>query len=194
MCVEEWVDPLTVAKYESTPAPRGSPAALRRKEVRRDDAGHHQPAQLREKESRIARPRLEQEEKKLPGFLQDIVDVLSVLRFGSNQFLDYIQTEDFSKEFNEGTKYTALIPLDEAFQRWYPIDWGFNPFEVDSFARQTLLDHFLVGQVDQTDVEDGAEFRTLGGRKVTFTRKTAGDNAPGKANLRWAQINCTSCT
>ncbi len=58
-------------------------------------------------------------------------------------------------------KYTALIPFDEAFQRWYPIDWGFNPFLVRPFVRQTLLDHFLVGDVgEQDDVRDGDTFRS----------------------------------
>lgn len=142
------------------------------------------------------------EEDDLPVFLQDVVDVLSVLRFGSNDFLQYIQNVDIRDSFEEGeskknqdwqknlktfphltdTKYTALIPFDEAFRRWYPIDWGFNPFDVDSFARQTLLDHFLVGDVgDRELVEDGATFLTAGGRRVVFSRDP-GDPASLSAN------------
>ncbi len=73
--------------------------------------------------------------------------------------------------FLSGGQYTALIPFDEAFRAWYPIDWGFNPFQVDSFLRQTLLNHFLVGAVDQSNVVDGATFKTLGGEDVTFHRR-----------------------
>ena len=62
--------------------------------------------------------------------------------------------------------YTALIPFDEAFRAWYPIDWGFNPFDVDDFVRETLLDHFLVGSVDQEMVPDGAKYRTVSGKEV----------------------------
>jgi hypothetical protein len=45
------------------------------------------------------------------------------------------------------------------FSRWYPIEREFYVFDVESFACQTMLDHFIVGQVDPTDVADGAEFR-----------------------------------
>ncbi len=65
---------------------------------------------------------------------------------------------------NPDTKYTALIPFDEAFRRWYPIDWGFNPFEAPSFVRETLLDHFLVGQAaggegDLSSLQEGKVFK-----------------------------------
>ena len=38
----------------------------------------------------------------LPGFFQDIVDVLGVLRFGSETFVDYIQEIDFGNQLKEG--------------------------------------------------------------------------------------------
>ena len=38
----------------------------------------------------------------LPGFFQDIVDVLGVLRFGSETFVDYIQEMDFGNQLKEG--------------------------------------------------------------------------------------------
>ncbi len=80
------------------------------------------------------------------------------------------------------TKYTALIPMDNAFQSWYPIDWGFNPFDVKSFSRKTILDHFLVGEVDQETVANGAEFKTVGGRTVRFTRVAS--PRPGRTGLQ----------
>ena len=82
------------------------------------------------------------------------------------------------------TKYTALIPMDDAFQRWHPIDWGFNPFNVKPFLRRTLLDHFVVGEVDPSQVSEGDEFQTVGGRNVTFT---SGDGGPGRMKIRWVQ-------
>ena len=70
--------------------------------------------------------------------------------------------------------YTAVIPFDEAFRAWYPIDWGFNPFKVDSFVRETLLNHFIVGEVNQAKVKTGEKFKTLGGKTVEF-KKDDGD-------------------
>ena len=83
------------------------------------------------------------------------------------------------------TKYTALIPMDEAFQRWHPIDWGFNPFNVKPFLRRTLLDHFVVGDVDPAKITEGDQFETVGGRNVTFT---SGDGGPGRMKLRWVIV------
>ena len=108
----------------------------------------------------------------LPDFLQDIVDVLSVLRFGSNEFLEYIKTAGIDDAFEKGAKYTALIPFDEAFRAWKPIDWGFDPFQVRDFVREVLLDHFILGDVgEKADIADGATYKTLGGKDVLFTRK-----------------------
>ena len=135
--------------------------------------------------------------------MQDVVDVLSVLRFGSNDFLQLIQKEDIQSKFEQGNiyckengfkvtivcsqpatipfyfrsshfctgqNYTAVIPFDEAFRSWHPIDWGFNPFEVENFTRDTLLDQFLIGSVDQDLIQSGTTMKTLGGKEVTFTR------------------------
>ncbi len=102
VCVEEWVDPLKLAQIEASTI-----AQQRQKEVRRnddydavvfDEAPLYSAGELNEEpEARIA----DEGEQQLPGFLQDIVDVLSVLRFGSHEFLEYIQTEDIRREFDE---------------------------------------------------------------------------------------------
>jgi len=150
VCVEEWVDPAS---------PEGSAA------------------------SATAKPqkavRSEPESPPLPAFVQDIVDTLGVLRFSSNEFLSYVQSVDLKESFSEGAKYTALIPFDKGFRQWYPIDWGFNPFDVSSFVQETVLDHFLEGEVLLENVggrEDSQRFRTLGGKEVTFIK-----NHDGKA-------------
>ena len=112
------------------------------------------------------------QETVLPDFLQDIVDVLSVLRFGNNQFLDYIQNVDIGESsFVSGEKFTALIPFDEAFRKWQPIDYGFNPFSVEGFAKQVVLNHIVIGEIDKGQVEEGATFKTLAGNDVTFSRQ-----------------------
>eukprot|EP00095_Tigriopus_kingsejongensis_P006427 maker-scaffold469_size162558-snap-gene-0.30 protein:Tk06427 transcript:maker-scaffold469_size162558-snap-gene-0.30-mRNA-1 annotation:"hypothetical protein DAPPUDRAFT_309902" len=150
VCVEEFVDPATLTQTVD-----------KSKEVRRDE--FIQQAQLRRQ--------LPDDETRLPNFLQDIVDVLSVLRFGSNDFLRYIQNEKMGDTIKDDANYTAIIPFDEAFRTWTPVDWGFNPFDVDGFVRDTLANHFLVGVVDQNTVENGATFKTVGGKDVTFTRE-----------------------
>ena len=44
-------------------------------------------------------------------------------------------------------KYTALVPTDDAFREWYPVDWGFNPFAVQTFVNETITNHILEGKV-----------------------------------------------
>ena len=51
------------------------------------------------------------------------------------------------------------------------------------FLRRTLLDHFVVGEVDPSKVKAGDEFETVGGRKVTFTTGVGG---PGRLKMRYA--------
>ncbi len=80
--------------------------------------------------------------------------------------------------------YTALIPYDDAFREWYPVDWGFNPFEVESFVRETILDHIVKGTFDKDTVADGQKFRTLGGKEIAITKGADGKlKANGEANV-----------
>ena len=62
------------------------------------------------------------------------------------------------------------MPFDEAFRRWTPVDHGFNPFDVPAFARETVANHILVGEVDPAKVEVGEAFQTLGGKTVKVGR------------------------
>ena len=54
-------------------------------------------------------------------------------------------------------------------------------FNLKPFLRRTLLDHFVVGDVDPAEVSEGDQFQTVGGRNVTFT---SGDGGPGRMKLR----------
>lgn len=66
-------------------------------------------------------------------------------------------------------EYTAFIPMDDSFAQWYPIDWGFNPFDVEDFVKETMMNHFVRGRYKQKDIKDGAVLTTLGGKTLTFS-------------------------
>ena len=68
-------------------------------------------------------------------------------------------------------EYTAFIPMDDSFAQWYPIDWGFNPFDVDSFVHDTILNHFVPGRHTQKTIKDGDVLTTLGGKKLKVSAK-----------------------
>jgi uncharacterized surface protein with fasciclin (FAS1) repeats len=67
-------------------------------------------------------------------------------------------------------QFTAIIPTDEAFYAFYPIDWGFNPFLVESFLKKTLQEHLLEGDVALEDLPDGARVITLAGNSVSINK------------------------
>lgn len=69
--------------------------------------------------------------------------------------------------------YTILIPSDNAFQRWHPIDWGFYPFSVQEFTEKVLRNHFLqlktpLRMEDVMNMDRGHKYKTLGGEVVVF--------------------------
>lgn len=59
--------------------------------------------------------------------------------------------------------------MDDSFAQWYPIDWGFNPFDVESFVSETILNHFVRGKHTQKSIQLGDVLTTLGGKKLKFT-------------------------
>lgn len=69
--------------------------------------------------------------------------------------------------------YTILIPSDNAFQRWHPIDWGFYPFSVTEFTENVLRNHVLqlktpIRMEDVKLMDRGQKYKTLGGEVVIF--------------------------
>ena len=66
---------------------------------------------------------------------------LSYLRGGPglNYFLTYANETNMTEIFNPKKSYTILAPVDEAFQSWHPIDWGFNPFLVTEFLQERVV-------------------------------------------------------
>lgn len=96
-------------------------------------------------------------------------------------------------------EYTAFIPMDDSFAQWYPIDWGFNPFDVEAFVKETMMNHFVRGRVKQKDIIDGQSLTTLGGKTLTFSLSPAGRKWSSHSNrLRFAltsnaqQVKCPS--
>ena len=65
-------------------------------------------------------------------------------------------------------EYTLFLPVNEAFQRFYPIDWGFNPFLVTNFTRETILNHFVRGKLTSKDITNGLKVNTMGGKELVF--------------------------
>ncbi|XP_065581271.1 uncharacterized protein LOC136040842 isoform X3 [Artemia franciscana] len=103
-------------------------------------------------------------------FYEELIDVLSLLKSGTSEFRRYFLQADVSKYFIDDGEYTAFIPMDDAFRKWYPIDWGFNPFEVPEFVRMTILNHVVVGKVKQSSVKDGGILTTLGGKQIIIKK------------------------
>lgn len=72
--------------------------------------------------------------------------------------------------------YTVLIPSDNAFQRWHPIDWGFYPFSVTEFTESVLRNHFLqlktpISMQDIRRTGEISKIKTLGGENITLKNR-----------------------
>ena len=100
VCVEEWVDPLTLIAYEG--AEDINSGAVKQKQVRKDDGADAIRFGGASDNAGLNAELRQEEPLELPGILGDIVDALSVLRSGPNHFLRYITTEDIGKEFDKG--------------------------------------------------------------------------------------------
>jgi len=102
-------------------------------------------------------------------FYEELVEVLSFLRSGTSDFLFYLEQVNISVQFQADEEYTAFIPMDDSFAQWYPIDWGFNPFNVDQFVDETIKNHFVIGRHRQNSLTEGTVLTTLGGKKLKFS-------------------------
>lgn len=88
--------------------------------------------------------------------------------FSRGMFVKYV-----SPFVSSDSPYTILIPTDNAFQRWHPIDWGFYPFSVQEFTESVLRNHFLqmrqpLRLVDVQRMEHSSKYKTIGGEVVVF--------------------------
>ena len=109
-------------------------------------------------------------------FYDGLIQLLSVLRSGTSDFLRYLKVSNLADRFSADDEYTAFVPMDDSFAQWYPIDWGFNPFDVDSFVRETMLNHFVRGVHRQETLVDGQILTTLGGKQLKVSTKREFDD------------------
>ena len=108
--------------------------------------------------------------------LQQLEQQLTFLREGPglNYFLEFANKTGLQSKLSSKQTFTLLAPLDEAFQGWHPIDWGFNPFAVDPFLSDLMENLVISGTVDideKEDILEEAVFKTLGGEEVRITTK-----------------------
>lgn len=85
-------------------------------------------------------------------------------------------------------EYTVFVPMDDSFLQWYPIDWGFNPFLVDKFVHETILNHFVAGKHSQKSLENGAVLTTLGGKKLKFSNSGMNLSTFGESCTKFYQV------
>ena len=111
-------------------------------EVVNDTAGNELEPSLRKLDSTLS-------------FLEEVEKELSFIRGGPGltYFLTYANKTGLGKMLNKKLSYTILAPVDEAFQNWHPIDWGFNPFSVTEFLNDTLINHVVQGSIETNSGE-----------------------------------------
>lgn len=117
-----------------------------------------------------------------------LMSFLGNMKTGTKVFQHFLSKSNLTRIMDDNA-YTVLIPSDNAFQRWHPIDWGFYPFSVPEFTESVLRNHFLPMQrpLRLADVRnmDEVVVHTLGGEDVVFhgQRKWRSINYIPKLNL-----------
>ncbi|XP_036341598.1 uncharacterized protein LOC118750952, partial [Rhagoletis pomonella] len=100
-----------------------------------------------------------------------LMSFLNSMKSGTKVFQHFLSKSNLTHIMDDGS-YTVLIPSDNAFQRWHPIDWGFYPFSVQEFTESVLRNHFLPTQrpLRMAEVKniDQLVIRTMGGESVVF--------------------------
>jgi len=135
-------------------------------EVVNDTAGNELEPSLRKLDSTLS-------------FLEEVEKELSFIRGGPGltYFLTYANKTGLGKMLNKKLSYTVLAPVDEAFQNWHPIDWGFNPFSVAEFLNDTLINHVVQGSIETNS--ETATLTTIGDRVVEITSRGENTYANG---------------
>ncbi|XP_001989281.2 uncharacterized protein LOC6562529 isoform X2 [Drosophila grimshawi] len=100
-----------------------------------------------------------------------LMSFLANMKTGTKVFQHFLSKSNLTRIMDDNA-YTVLIPSDNAFQRWHPIDWGFYPFSVPEFTESVLRNHFLPMQrpLRMSDVKnmDQMVVHTMGGEDVIF--------------------------
>ncbi|CAB3366531.1 Hypothetical predicted protein [Cloeon dipterum] len=114
------------------------------------------------------------------AFLGDLADELSKITEVFNLtrvpiFNKFLPDAKVSELLKPGEQYTVLFPMDRAFQKWHPIDWGFYPFSVPEFTSEIVRSHFVHGTLRLDQITDGFQTKTLTNRTLTFKKLPSGD-------------------
>ncbi|XP_076069345.1 uncharacterized protein LOC143041402 [Oratosquilla oratoria] len=104
------------------------------------------------------------------SFIESLMETLESRKGINNEFVNHYREAGLDGVFAKDQEYTALVPTDEAFYTHYPYDWGFNPFNLNNFTQDVILNHFIPGRVVLEDLPDGEVLSTLGGRLIEVTR------------------------
>ncbi|GAB0093513.1 uncharacterized protein DMENIID0001_086630 [Sergentomyia squamirostris] len=104
--------------------------------------------------------------------LSPLMTFLANMKTGTKVFQHFLSKSNISHYLND-VYYAVLIPTDNAFQRWHPIDWGFYPFSVHEFTESILRNHFIqlktpLRMDDIKRIHGERRFKTLGGETVIF--------------------------
>ena len=115
----------------------------------------------------------------LSGFLPDSGPALQ-------QFLSYSRQLPPGDQLSSKEPWTVLAPVDSAWQRWTPIDWGFNPFLVPGFLNSTVQGLFVRGLVDLK--EQGRSWTTLEGGRLEVVVKGENTYLGGCLVQGWMEL------
>ncbi|KAB7504079.1 hypothetical protein Anas_11337 [Armadillidium nasatum] len=107
-------------------------------------------------------------------FLSSMLRELNTPHAIGSEFIHHFLEADLGKYLSPDRNYTAIIPTNEAFYYYYPIDWGFNPFLVQNFTKDVLLNHILEGDIHLYEFNDDVEIHTIADRVIKVVKDKAG--------------------
>ncbi|XP_049303333.1 uncharacterized protein LOC105222049 isoform X1 [Bactrocera dorsalis] len=146
---------------------RKSPYSKRN--IQESNSRYNEPQRLEMRNTTTTHAKIEpilKESKSSP-----LMSFLNSMKSGTKVFQHFLSKSNLTQIMDDGS-YTILIPSDNAFQRWHPIDWGFYPFSVHEFTESVLRNHFLPTQhpLRMAEVKNADQMvvRTMGGENVVF--------------------------
>ncbi|XP_018789623.1 PREDICTED: uncharacterized protein LOC108969392 isoform X2 [Bactrocera latifrons] len=146
---------------------RKSPYSKRN--IQESNSRYNEPQRLEMRNTTTTHAKIEpilKESKSSP-----LMSFLNSMKSGTKVFQHFLSKSNLTQIMDDGS-YTILIPSDNAFQRWHPIDWGFYPFSVHEFTESVLRNHFLPTQhplrMAEVKSTDQMVVRTMGGENVVF--------------------------
>ncbi|KAG8236619.1 hypothetical protein J437_LFUL010877 [Ladona fulva] len=75
---------------------------------------------------------------------------------------------NISSFFCPGETYSIIIPPNEAFRSWEPIDYGFRAFSIKEFVSVLIRNHIIRGSIHLDTLKDGDKIQTLDNGYLLF--------------------------